>query len=114
MGTLGLNMNNDKKALKSRSYKLLLGFWCRKRVTSIYLEIHPCKVQVKKQESLILLMPLQFLWVNRHGVLEMQLENRAENVQNSACCSFSSFYSGQIFDQFAKVFFAASISKVML
>ena len=24
--TLGLNMNNDKKALKSRSYKLLLGF----------------------------------------------------------------------------------------
>ena len=84
MGTLGLNMNNDKKALKSRSYKLLLGFWCRKRVTSIYLEIHPCKVQVKKQESLILLMPLQFLWVNRHGVLEMQLENRAENVQNSA------------------------------
>ena len=25
-GTLGLNMNNDKKALKSRSYKLLLGF----------------------------------------------------------------------------------------
>ena len=29
-------------------------------------------------------------------------------------CSFSGFYSGQIFDQFAKVFFAASISKVML